>query len=89
MGGSRLVRSSMLPQPCGVAGLIERVVGERQHGGDHLCLLGQEGVAIFLEENESGQEGSAFIPIHKSVVLAQPGGVRGRQIAQIWFAVGN
>src|ERR1035441_9453250 len=86
-GGSRLVRSGVLPQPGGVTGFIERVVGERQHGGDHFGLLGQDGVAVFVEEDEAGEEGGALVAVDESVVLAQAGGVCGGQIAQIRLPV--
>ena len=77
----------MLPQPGGVTGFVERVVGKRQHDSDNFGRLGHDRVAVFVQECETRQESGALVAVHESVVLAQPSGVCGSEIEQIRLAI--
>ena len=46
----------MVAKPVGIASLIERVVGETEHGGNNLGLCGDNRVAVQVQEHVPGQE---------------------------------
>src|ERR1035441_9821462 len=79
----------VIPQPLRVSCLADHAIGQGKHRGNDLGLLRLYPVAVHPEKHGPSQKRSAFVAVYKAVILAQAGGVGGRQIKQIWISVGE
>src|SRR5205085_12193252 len=79
----------MVAKPVGIASLIERVVGETEHGGNNLRLCGDNRVAVQVQEHVPGQESRTLIAVRKAVVLAKACRVGGCQVVEVGLAIGE
>ena len=62
-------RNRVVAEPLRIANFIELMVGEFEHGGDHLGLFGHNVVAVLGQKDDARQESRTFVSVDKAAVL--------------------